>query len=137
MFQNIGCGSASINLKTAFSFAAALVFFYICFKKQDMRYLYIILFLFVLQGRSLAQPICNIEHYSTSSGLSQGFVESMLQDRNGLFWFATWTVLDCYDGYSFTNYNNQSTKHGGILSTNRITNIYQTKCGDIWCWTYI
>lgn len=136
MFQNIGCGSASINLKTAFSFAAALVFFYICFKKQDMRYLYIILFLFVLQGRSLAQPICNIEHYSTSSGLSQGFVESMLQDRNGLFWFATWNGLDCYDGYSFTNYNNQSTKHGGILSTNRITNIYQTKCGDIWCWTY-
>lgn len=75
-----------------------------------MRYLYIILFLFVLQGRSLAQPICNIEHYSTSSGLSQGFVESMLQDRNGLFWFATWNGLDCYDGYSFTNYNNQSTK---------------------------
>ena len=35
-------------------------------------------------------------------GLSQSTVTSILQDRNGFMWFATYGGVNKFDGYSFT-----------------------------------
>ena len=82
-----------------------------------------------------AQPICHIQHYSVSEGLSQSFVQRICQAPNGLLWFGTWNGLNCYDGYSFTNYN-MSSPGGQALSTNRITDIHMGCDNDVWCQTY-
>lgn len=82
-----------------------------------------------------AQPLCRIQHYSVNDGLSQSFVQRMVQSDDGLLWFGTWDGLNCYDGYSFTTYNMVS-PGGTALSTNRLTDIQIGADGDLWCSTY-
>ena len=82
-----------------------------------------------------AQPLCRIQHYSINDGLSQSFVQRMVQSDDGLLWFGTWDGLNCYDGYSFTTYNMVS-PGGTALSTNRLTDIQIGADGDLWCSTY-
>ena len=43
--------------------------------------------------------------------------------------------LNKFDGYTFKNYKT-SYKDGYILNTNRISQIAETKYGDIWCQAY-
>jgi len=43
---------------------------------------------------------------TTNDGLSQGMVNSILQDKYGFMWFASNDGLNRYDGYKFTVYKN-------------------------------
>lgn len=97
-----------------------------------------LLFLFIFQclhWAIQAQPICRVQTFTINDGLSQSLVQRLFQDNDGLLWMCTWNGLDCYDGYSFTNYN-MSTEGGKALTTNRITIISPTLSDDIWCRTY-
>lgn len=98
-----------------------IIFFFVC--------------LFVFVVGTGAQPPCKIESISVEQGLSQSFVQGLLMDKEGLFWFATRGGLDCYDGYKISNYN-MSSIGGEALTNNRIVNIQETSEGDIWCLTY-
>lgn len=100
-----------------------------------IRLLFFLLISQCLHWTALAQPICKIQTFTTDDGLSQSLVQRLFQDKNGLLWMCTWNGLDCYDGYSFTNYN-MSTEGGKALTTNRITIIAPTQLDDIWCRTY-
>lgn len=52
------------------------------------------LFLFLTIAFTLiAQPICQVKHFSVSDGLAQGVVMNILQDQKGLIWFSTWNGL--------------------------------------------
>ena len=73
--------------------------------------------------------------YTSEDGLSQNTIMSILQDDKGVMWFATWDGLYKFDGYTFKNYKT-SYKDGYILNTNRISQIAETKYGDIWCQAY-
>ncbi len=52
---------------------------------------------------------------------------SVLQDRNGTYWFATWQGIMCYDGKVFTNITlKEGLKHFHVFS------IFEDRSGDIW-----
>lgn len=52
----------------------------------------------------IAQPVCQVKHFSVNDGLAQGNVMGMLQDQKGFIWFSTWNGLSKYDGYTFKTY---------------------------------
>ena len=52
----------------------------------------------------IAQPVCQVKHFSVNNGLAQGNVMGMLQDQKGFIWFSTWNGLSKYDGYTFKTY---------------------------------
>jgi PAS domain S-box-containing protein len=43
-------------------------------------------------------------HISTDDGLSQGFVQALIQDQQGFIWIGTQMGLNRYDGYEFLTY---------------------------------
>ena len=60
--------------------------------------------------------------YNSDYGFVQKEVMSILQDRNGQMWFATWDGLYRFDGYRFTNY--KARPGDGIrLESNRLESI--------------
>ncbi|MFT3738137.1 MAG: two-component regulator propeller domain-containing protein [Breznakibacter sp.] len=84
---------------------------------------------------TLSQPQSSIQHYSPDDGLSQNTVMSILQDRKGYLWFATWDGLNRFDGYGFTSFK---TRQGDLvsLSNSRIDQIVEDHQGYIWALTY-
>ena len=60
----------------------------------------IILFLSVIGVR--AQLNCTFTHYTQENGLSQNTIMDMIQDSDGLIWFATWNGINRFDGYEFS-----------------------------------
>lgn len=83
----------------------------------------------------IAQPVCQVKHFSVSDGLAQGVVMNILQDRKGLIWFSTWNGLNKFDGYTFKTYKT-SLEDSYAFGTNRMGNIIESQYGDIWCPTY-
>lgn len=57
----------------------------------------------------------------------QSITRNMLQDRNGLYWFATWQGIIQYDGLSFTN---MTLKEG--LGHFRVFSLMEDRAGNIW-----
>lgn len=95
--------------------------------------LHLLLFLFPVLA--CAQPLCQVTHFTTNNGLSQGVVSNVFQDKDGYIWFATWNGLERFDGYTFKHYKAYPGDNSP-LSTNRFTNIAPTANGNIWCQTY-
>lgn len=78
---------------------------------------------------------CLFTHYSSEEGLSQNTVMSILQDRKGNMWFATWDGLNKFDGYSFKTY--KARPYNQIaLSNNRVDCLHEDVYGFIWLLTY-
>ena len=53
-------------------------------------------------GRCFSQ---NLIELSVEDGLSQGFVSTISQDKNGYIWAGTLNGLNRYDGYQFKTYH--------------------------------
>ncbi|MCB0376510.1 MAG: hypothetical protein KDD04_11370, partial [Sinomicrobium sp.] len=70
-----------------------------------LRILYSWLILLLVLGKSVAQTP-RLEAITIEQGLSQGYVNQILQDREGFIWFATQNGLNRYDGYNFKVYKN-------------------------------
>lgn len=80
----------------------------------------------------LAQPICQIQHFSIYNGLVQRTVSDIVQDSKGFIWFSTWNGLNRYDGYTFKNYKAYP-GDGCTLTSNRILRIVPDQQNNIWC----
>ena len=80
----------------------------------------------------IAQPVCQVKHFSVNDGLAQGNVMGMLQDQKGFIWFSTWNGLSKYDGYTFKTYKT-SQEDRYAFGSNRMGTISESKYGDIWC----
>ncbi len=66
--------------------------------------------------------------FNMTSGVSSARFFSLLEDRNGNFWFGTiGSGVYYYDGYNFRNF---TTKNG--LLNNEVGSIYEDKAGNIW-----
>ena len=50
------------------------------------------------------QSQCTVTHYDEFSGMAQWYVTQIVQDKQGIIWFATWNGLDRYDGYTFESF---------------------------------
>ncbi|WP_071147055.1 hybrid sensor histidine kinase/response regulator transcription factor [Bacteroides ihuae] len=95
----------------------------------------IVYLLLLIYISSQAQKNCLFTHYSSEDGLSQNTVMSVLQDRKGNMWFATWDGINKFNGYSFKVYKarqgNQIT-----LTNNRVDYICEDKYDYIWVQSY-
>ncbi|MDP1817953.1 MAG: two-component regulator propeller domain-containing protein, partial [Leadbetterella sp.] len=83
-------------------------------------------------GHALGQYLYH--SLTASDGLSQGYVNDILQDRDGFMWFATKDGLSRYDGYQFKVYTHDSYDPSSI-SSNTINYLYEDSKGRIWICT--
>lgn len=91
-------------------------------------------FLFIALATQ-AQWQCTFTHYSSDEGLSQNSVMSILEDRKGYMWFATWDGINKFDGYTFKTYKS-SEKNSVSLTNNRVDFMAEDSLGYIWILTY-
>lgn len=68
---------------------------------------------------------------TTNDGLSQGMVNSILQDKYGFMWFASNDGLNRYDGNKFTVYKNDPNDNNSIAE-NFIRFLFEDSKGRIW-----
>ena len=71
---------------------------------------------FILQGQLQLNQISQVK------GLSQNTINSIIQDKDGFLWIATYNGINKYDGYSMDYY---SLSNG--LSSNLIHNLFQDR----------
>ncbi|MFY8275433.1 EAL domain-containing protein [Pseudoalteromonas sp. SSDWG2] len=68
-----------------------------------------------------------LQRLSTEEGLSQGTINTIVQDEFGYMWFGTARGLNRYDGYSVSVFENPE----DALSTNNIVQILRLKNGQL------
>ena len=76
----------------------------------------------------------NFKHITGEDGLSQGTVETMIQDNKGYMWFGTNDGLCRYNGYEFKIYKHDEESKNSITN-NYIVDIKEDKSGNIWVGT--
>ncbi|WP_199608798.1 EAL domain-containing protein [Flocculibacter collagenilyticus] len=92
-----------------------------------MRYLFgIVLFCVVLNIH--AKETVKLEQLSLDEGLSQGEVQSMLQDHEGFLWLGTQQGLNLFDGYRIQLVSGPE----NILQIQSISSLYQDNKNRIW-----
>ena len=74
------------------------------------------------------------KHLTVKDGLSQGTVESVLEDNKGFIWFGTQDGLNRYDGYGFVHYK-FSFDDSTTIPDNYIQCLAQDNEGNIWIGT--
>lgn len=95
----------------------------------------ILFFLFVLSDTNLLAQDIKFNHLLVKDGLSQGWVRSICQDRQGFLWFGTGDGLDRFDGYECKVYKN-SPSNKNSLSNNNIKKVYEDSKGNLWIGTH-
>jgi signal transduction histidine kinase/DNA-binding response OmpR family regulator/ligand-binding sensor domain-containing protein len=79
---------------------------------------------FFLQGQLQLNQISQVK------GLSQNTINSIIQDKDGFLWIATYNGINKYDGYSMDYYSLSNS-----LSSNLIHNLFEDRDGNIWAGT--
>lgn len=76
-----------------------------------------------------------IETISVETGLSQGYVTSIIQDYKGFLWFGTYDGLNRYDGYEIRHFSSKPFDPWSLGST-YITALYEDSRHLIWVGTF-
>jgi ligand-binding sensor domain-containing protein len=71
------------------------------------------------------------EYLTVDDGLSQGTIEDILQDKQGMMWFATRDGLNRYDGQKFTVFRN-NTNDPNSLASNWILSLAIDRNEKLW-----
>ncbi len=87
-------------------------------------------FQFAFESSAFPQKLPFV-NYTTDDGLSQSTVNSILQDKKGYLWFATWSGISRFDGKIFTYY----TSEDGLVN-NGVLSMLEDNQGDLWFGTY-
>ena len=99
-----------------------------------MRYFLIILIWWFGHFGLLSQNVPGLTHIGIEDGLSQGFVNTIVQDREGFIWLATLHGLNRYDGYAFKTWfhdvNNATSLPSNIVNTIAVDHL-----GRLWAGT--
>ncbi|MCK5146260.1 response regulator [bacterium] len=94
-----------------------------------------LLLFFLLTAHVYAQmDIIRCERLGLDQGLSQGYVNCIIQDSRGFMWFGTGDGLNRYDGYDFKIHRHDPFDPFSI-SANFINSIFQDRSGIIWIGT--
>ena len=91
-------------------------------------YLLIILF---GSTQSITAAVPEPEYLTVRSGLPQGFISSLIQDRNGFIWMATRDGLCRYNGVRFRIYTHDP-QQAQSLSFSSIYEIREDRKGKLW-----
>ncbi|MBL7803400.1 MAG: helix-turn-helix domain-containing protein [Saprospiraceae bacterium] len=89
----------------------------------------IALWLLLFPGRALHAQ--QYERLTVDDGLSQGFVRSIIQTRDGFMWFATLDGLNRYDGNSFKVYRNDP-QNPNSLNSDFVLELLEDSRGVLW-----
>lgn len=79
-----------------------------------------------------AQSQCTVTHYDEFSGMAQWYVTRIVQDQQGMMWFATWNGLNRYDGYEFVCFKSQA-GDGIDMASDRIQDMILMNDGNLLC----
>ncbi len=93
---------------------------------------YLILIFFLIVAFSASGSNYNTTFYDEDSGLSQWHVTQMLQDKNGMMWFATWNGLNRFDGTEFVVFKSKA-GDGNRMPTDRFRDMILADNNDIYC----
>jgi len=80
------------------------------------------------------KPSMRFKHLKREQGLSQAFVYSILQDRQGYMWFGTQDGLNRFDGYEFTVFVHEPDDPDSI-SDETIRSMIIDSTGTLWAGT--
>jgi signal transduction histidine kinase/ligand-binding sensor domain-containing protein/DNA-binding response OmpR family regulator len=84
-------------------------------------------------GWIFAQPRpFRFEHLSTRQGLSNNFISSICQDREGFMWFGTADGLNKFDGYQFTAFQFDPSAGNSTLKHTIVTDVHEDRKGRTW-----
>ena len=72
-----------------------------------------------------------VKHYSIRQGLSQGVVNSIIEDKDNIIWFATEDGLNRFDGYTFKVFKYDAQTKNGIVD-NFIQALYKDSDNTLW-----
>ncbi len=92
---------------------------------------YLIVSLTSLSGQ---KHTAQFNHLAIVDGLSNSYINCMLQDSRGFMWFGTQDGLNKYDGYEFTVYK-YDPLNSYSLSDNYVRTIIETRDGFLWIGT--
>lgn len=81
----------------------------------------------------IAQSECTVTHYDEFSGMAQWYVTQIVQDQQGMMWFATWNGLNRFDGYEFECFKSQA-GDGVDVPSDRISNMIMADDGSLRCY---
>ena len=93
----------------------------------------LIILLLLIQDIFYSQTL-NFGHISVEDGLSNRYVNCLLQDRTGFVWFGTDDGLNRYDGYDIKIYRNDP-EDSATISNSIIWSLFEDKEGYIWVGT--
>lgn len=86
-------------------------------------------------GLNLANNNFTFRHLTLEDGLSNSFVNCIVQDSNGFIWMGTENGLNKYDGYSFKHYYSDVNSKNSLFS-NEILSMLVDSSGVIWIGTF-
>lgn len=75
--------------------------YFILLKQNIITYILLSLFLSIYQKSFAQNYSINYEHITTKQGLSNNFINHIIQDKEGFIWIATQDGLNKYDGHNF------------------------------------
>jgi ligand-binding sensor domain-containing protein/signal transduction histidine kinase len=87
------------------------------------------------QGEYAPMRDLRFAHLTTNDGLSQSYVNAILQDRRGFMWFGTRDGLNRYDGNDFVVYKHNP-NNPDSLSANFVEDLIQDDQGYLWVATF-
>lgn len=90
------------------------------------------LLLFNSPGQAAVQ--IEFDHYTTKEGLSNGYINTFLQDSRGFMWVGTSNGLNRFDGISFKTYY-FNPKDSTSLPGSAVNAMIEDKLGNIWIMT--
>ena len=93
----------------------------------------LILYVFCIDA-ALALPAHKFTQYTSEDGLEEYVVQNILQDHQGLMWFATWDGLYNYDGYKFRRF--EAGPNGIKPSHSRLDQLAEDRYGYLWMVSY-
>jgi len=106
----------------------------VCFKPKIMKKYLLIIFI-CISITTFAQENILFEHYTINDGISQSTINEIIQDSEGLIWFATYDGLNKFDGYNFTVYRNDPDNKNSLCQ-NYIICLAEDAKGRIWIGSY-
>lgn len=90
--------------------------------------------IYVAMSKIIFPQTINFQKLSTSDGLSNNFINDILQDRSGFIWIATDNGLNRFDGYEFKIFRSNPNDENS-LADNSVWSIAEDKDGKLWIGT--
>ena len=78
------------------------------------------------------EPVCHVTHFDEFSGMAQRYVTQIVQDKQGMMWFATWNGLNRYDGYGFESFKSH-VGDGIDMPSDRLRDLVVADDGHLLC----